>query len=71
MAHSKLKYPIGLLSENIQESIIGGLGQLNITGKVKECKNTEYSDYNLYSCRLAEEESKHLLFPCNVNSLQL
>jgi hypothetical protein len=22
MAHSKLKYPIGLLSENIQESII-------------------------------------------------
>jgi hypothetical protein len=26
MAHSKLKYPIGLLSENIQESIIGGLG---------------------------------------------
>jgi hypothetical protein len=28
MAHSKLKYPIGLLSENIQESIIGGLGLL-------------------------------------------
>jgi hypothetical protein len=45
MAHSQLKYPIGLLSENIQESIIGGL--------------------------LAEEQSKHLLFPCNVNSLQL
>jgi hypothetical protein len=28
IAHSKLKYPIGLLSENIQESIIGGLGLL-------------------------------------------
>jgi hypothetical protein len=28
MAHSKLKYPIGLLSENVQESIIGGLGFL-------------------------------------------
>jgi len=28
MAHSKLKYPIGLLSENVQESIIGGLGLL-------------------------------------------
>jgi hypothetical protein len=27
MVHSKLKYPIGLLSENIQESIIGGLAQ--------------------------------------------
>jgi hypothetical protein len=25
MAHSKLKYPIGLLFENIQESIIGVL----------------------------------------------
>jgi hypothetical protein len=37
------------------------LEQLNITGKVKECKNTEYSDYNLYSCRLTEEESKNLL----------
>jgi hypothetical protein len=28
MAHSKLKYPIGLLSENVQESIIGGIGLL-------------------------------------------
>jgi hypothetical protein len=28
MAHSKLKYPIVLLSENVQESIIGGLGLL-------------------------------------------
>jgi 4-hydroxyphenylpyruvate dioxygenase-like putative hemolysin len=28
MAHSKLKYPIGLLSENVMESIIGGLGLL-------------------------------------------
>jgi hypothetical protein len=28
MAHSKLKYPIGLLSENVPESIIGGLGFL-------------------------------------------
>jgi hypothetical protein len=28
MAHSKLKYPIGLLSVNVQESIIGGLGLL-------------------------------------------
>jgi hypothetical protein len=28
MAHSKLEYPIGLLSENVQESIIGGLGLL-------------------------------------------
>jgi hypothetical protein len=28
MTHSKLKYPIVLLSENVQESIIGGLGIL-------------------------------------------
>jgi hypothetical protein len=28
MAHSKLKYPIGLLSENVTESIIGGIGIL-------------------------------------------
>jgi hypothetical protein len=28
MAHSKLKYPIGLLSENVHESIIGGFGLL-------------------------------------------
>jgi hypothetical protein len=39
--------------------------QLNITEKVKECKKTVYSDYNVYSCRLAEEESKHLLIPFN------
>jgi hypothetical protein len=45
------------------------LEQLNITGKVKECNKTVYSDYNLYSCRFAEEESKHLLFPCHMNIL--
>jgi hypothetical protein len=28
MTHSRLKYPIVLLSENVQESIIGGLGLL-------------------------------------------
>jgi hypothetical protein len=28
MAHSNLKYPIGLLAENVQESIIGGIGLL-------------------------------------------
>jgi hypothetical protein len=28
MADSKLKYPIGLLSENVQESIICGIGRL-------------------------------------------
>jgi hypothetical protein len=51
MAHFKLKYPIGLLSENVQESIITThvlSSSANVVNENAETKSYQVSNYTVF-----------------------